>query len=182
MSGDRRSGFWSSSNWVPAIIKSALSLNCLPTGDDLVAWIPLDDAAESIVDFTHNRRTVGKTHDLLHVVHPKPISWNDVFEVIVNWFKSNGKDVKLVDYSHWIELLKKTDESKMIENPAIKLLSMFTKAAVSKDRRDFVEAMGNPLLETKRACAASQKLNNCPPLSKSDIEKWLNSWSKENFI
>lgn len=179
--GDREVGYWTSNNWVPAIIKSGLSLHCLPTGDDIITWISLDDAAKAIVDFSHNRRS-SKIHDLLHVVHPRPRAWNDIFKVVVNTLNKRGIEVTLVDYQTWLNKLKSEDTSKMVENPAIKLLPMFESGEVSKTRREFVEAMGNPILQTIRSQEASATMRSCKELSDGDVVKWMESWFKEGFI
>ncbi|TIB07001.1 hypothetical protein E3P89_04078 [Wallemia ichthyophaga] len=180
--GDRKSGFWSSSNWVPAIIKSSLALKCLPNGNDLVAWIPLDNAAQAIVDFSHNRRSLGKTHDLLHIVHPRPTSWSAVFNVVAEYLNKRGAGVTLVSYSDWLERLQAEDTSNMSDNPAIKLLPMFESSDIAAHRREFVEAMGNPLLLTERSQKASESLRNCTELNQRDVEKWMNHWVKEGLL
>lgn len=180
--GDRKTGFWSSSNWVPAIIKSGLSLKCLPNGEDLVAWIALDDAAQAIVDFSHNRRRLGKPHDLLHVVHPRPTSWSSVFNVVADYLNKRGTDVELISYSKWLKKLQAEDTSKMSTNPAIKLLPMFESGEVASHRREFVEGMGNPLLQTTRAQEASESLKKCAEVNQGDVEKWMDSWVNEAFL
>ncbi|TIA90798.1 hypothetical protein E3P99_01418 [Wallemia hederae] len=180
--GDREIGFWSSSNWVPAIIKSAQTLHCLPTGEDLVAWIALDDAARAVVDFSRNRRASGEKHDLLHLVHPRPTTWSRVFDVVADYLHKRGTEVELVEYKQWLEKLQKQDTANMTVNPAIKLLPMFESGHVSHERRQYVEAMGNPLLQTIRAEQASESLRKCTELSDRDVEKWMDSWVKEGFL
>ncbi|TIC21279.1 acetyl-CoA synthetase-like protein [Wallemia mellicola] len=179
--GDREVGYWTSSNWVPAIIKSGVSLHCLPTGDDIITWISLDDAAKAIVDFSHNRRS-SKIHDLLHVVHPRPRSWNDIFKVVVNALNKKGIEVSLVDYQTWLSKLKSEDNSKMVENPAIKLLPMFESGEVSNTRREFVEAMGNPILQTVRSQEASATMRSCKELSDGDVLKNSTKESVRTFL
>ncbi|TIA97912.1 hypothetical protein E3P89_02723 [Wallemia ichthyophaga] len=176
--GDRKSGFWNSSNWVPAIIKSGLALKCLPNGDDLVEWISLDNAAQAIVDFAHNRRSLGKKHDLLNIVHPRPTSWSAVFNVVAEYLNKRGAGITLVSYSDWLERLQAEDTSNMSENPAIKLLPMFeSRAKVSADRREFI-----PLLQTTRSQAASESLRECTELNQEDVVKWMDKWVDESFL
>ncbi|KAF8898071.1 hypothetical protein CPB84DRAFT_1748077 [Gymnopilus junonius] len=88
-------GCWDPSQWFPAIAQSASYLGCLPDGEDLISWIPVDLAAAAIVDM---RRAENQT---LHLVHPKPVKWNTVMKAL-----ATSLGVPLVPYVEWFARLE----------------------------------------------------------------------------
>ncbi|TIC15605.1 acetyl-CoA synthetase-like protein [Wallemia mellicola] len=172
IAGSRSSGSWNSNEWLPSIIRSADSLNCLPNGNDDVAWLPVDIAARVVLD-------LSASEGVFSLVHPNPTSWNTIMSAAAAHIH-----VPLVSYDQWLEELNQIESSTKEEDlinamnntPALKLKQFFSNSTVSDERRDYVEALGNPRLSTKRSCKVSETLRNCEQLDEDDVLKWITYW------
>lgn len=172
IAGSRFSGSWNSNEWLPSIIRSADSVNCLPDGNDDVAWLPVDTAARVVLD-------LSASEGVFSLVHPNPTSWNTIMSAAAAHIH-----VPLVSYDQWLEELNHIESSTMEEDlinamnntPALKLKQFFSNSTVSVERREYVEALGNPRLSTKRSCKVSETLRNCEQLDEDDVLKWITYW------
>lgn len=186
IAGSRSSGSWNTNEWLPSIIKSATTLKCLPTGDDVVAWLPVDYASQSVIDISKSISNSNNIENqVFSLVHPKPAKWSKLME---EFKKELNKDITLVDYKTWLKTLEsfenKSNTSINLLNdvPSIKLKTFFDKSFISDSQRPFVEALGNPLLETKRVCKTSESLKNCESLNENDVKIWIKYWKSQNFL
>ncbi|KAG8908187.1 hypothetical protein FRB99_008730 [Tulasnella sp. 403] len=171
-------GNWNSQEWLPSIIRSAQSVKCLPDGAGEVSWLPLHVAATAVVQMRDSEA------DVLHLAHPRPVAWTEVFGPI-----SKALGVPLVSYDEW---LRKLDESlgsapseveAAKENPALRLIDFFrsNNAGTPPPGR---EAGGLPKLATDIAvqvapCLTEEQL---PPLSERDALSWVEYWQKTGFL
>ncbi|CAL1703594.1 unnamed protein product [Somion occarium] len=48
ISGSTKTGAWNTTEWVPSIIKSSVTLGCLPALEGVVSWVPMDVTARTI--------------------------------------------------------------------------------------------------------------------------------------
>lgn len=172
IAGSRNSGSWNDNEWLPSIIRSAKSMGCLPDGHDDVAWLPVDVAARTVLDLSNSEGVFSLTH-------PHPASWNTVVSGA-----ARRMGVPLVTYEEWLQKLHHMDattpEADLIESmnkaPALKLKQFFTHSTISPERREYVEALGNPRLSTKKSCRVSESLERCEQLSECDMMKWMDYW------
>lgn len=177
LAGSRTSGSWNDNEWLPSIIRSASSLGCLPEGGDDVAWLPVDTAAQAVLDISSS--TCTTTSSVFSLTHPQPVSWNSVMMAAATRI-----GVPLVSYTEWLRRLDEVDSAAteselgnaMERIPALKLKAFFSHSTLSPNKREFVEALGNPRLSTSRSCSVSETLKQCSELSESDMMKWMDYW------
>ncbi|SJK98376.1 uncharacterized protein ARMOST_01641 [Armillaria ostoyae] len=162
-------GCWNKNEWLPLIIRSATTMNCLPNDDRSVSWVPLDMAAQTIRDIccSHSYDSTRPTC-VLHLVHPKPTSWSSIASAL-----SNALSVPLVPYNLWASNLEKCSTV-----PAYKLLEFFQTLVAS--HRPNVEAFGLPMLDASLALSISSTLSDpgLQSLGPTDALRWLSYWNK----
>ncbi|KAJ8518631.1 hypothetical protein ONZ45_g4321 [Pleurotus djamor] len=174
-------GSWDTSQWFPSLVKSALYLKCLPTGQDTITWIPIDTAADVIVEVMET-----SVSGVIHVVHPRPTMWSSVIAEF-----ADALDVPLVAYDRWFKLLEQdtinpsppSHPSFGPFNPAIPLLDFFRQAFETP--RIPVEGLGlTALVETRRGQAHSLSLRNpdLARLGRDDAKNWLAHWRAAGFL
>ncbi|KAJ7686385.1 hypothetical protein B0H17DRAFT_1160660 [Mycena rosella] len=74
VSGATSNGAWSTTDWVPAIVKSSIALGSFPSNPaGTVAWITPEAVAGTIVDAALNTE---KPPFAINLVHPRPVTWD----------------------------------------------------------------------------------------------------------
>ncbi|KAJ7052216.1 putative aminoadipate reductase [Mycena amicta] len=172
VSGAQSNGAWSTTDWVPAIVKSSIALGNFPsdpTGTGTVAWLPTEAVSQAIVD-------VALTEDeqpfAVNLVHPRPVPWDAVMGAM-----AQVAQLPLVPITEWVEQVERrarnANAESMEQIPAIKLLD-FLKSAVG--------GSGNIQFSTTQAQRVSQTMANLRPLSADDATRWMGYWSSVGFI
>jgi len=168
LAGDTRIGGWNPKEWVPAIVGISQTLGYLPSRDEEVTWLPVDTAASALLDMVHSDEQV------LHLVHPRPVPWKDIFAPIADRLK-----LSLIPYDNWLEHLRKAadgDHGEPIANgghsAATHLREFFENNVEAADVR----------LSTEKAVKVSRALDNARPLGKDDAMKWLDFWARVGHI
>ncbi|KAK0504545.1 putative polyketide synthase [Armillaria luteobubalina] len=96
VTGGSYTGAWNTSQWVPALVKSAQFVRCLPDGHDKIPWIPVDLAAIAITELC-----LGNEAGTFHVVHPHPVEWGVILRLA-----ASKMNVPVVAYKEWIRRLE----------------------------------------------------------------------------
>ncbi|KAK7461264.1 hypothetical protein VKT23_008439 [Stygiomarasmius scandens] len=91
--GDTRTGAWNQKEWVPNLVKTSLEIGKVPVVDEKIAWVPIDIAASALIEIQFSLSTGAR---VLHLVHPKPISWSSF---------AYSLHVSVVSWSEWVALL-----------------------------------------------------------------------------
>ncbi|KAF9468263.1 acetyl-CoA synthetase-like protein [Collybia nuda] len=180
-------GSWNTSDWVPAIVKSSLTMKALPDIKGACSWIPLDFAAEALVEFRSSNPTAGT----IHLVHPQPLLCRDVFKVF-----SDELSLPIRPFAEWINILEdmingrpRPNSSRLTSNqlldtiPASKTIDFYKRSLEQED--DSKDAMGVPNLAVDEALAASvafkeQALSR--KIEPQDVRIWLQYWRSVGFI
>ncbi|KAG1750096.1 putative aminoadipate reductase [Suillus lakei] len=134
ISGGPPRGAWSTTNWLPIIVKSSISLGALPEAKGVslsllrfVSWIPPHAVSNAILDvaFAEEGPPIA-----VNLVHPRPIAWRTLMQPIGDALferKVTGNPLPLVSFSEWLEQLESRAKDLSEENikhiPAIKLLN-----------------------------------------------------------
>ncbi|KAK0480753.1 hypothetical protein IW261DRAFT_1685198 [Armillaria novae-zelandiae] len=162
-------GCWNKNQWLPLIIRSAMTMKCLPNDDRSVSWVPIDMAAQAIRDIccSHSHYDARPTR-VLHLAHLKPAPWSSIASAL-----SNALSVPLVPYDQWVSNLEKCSTV-----PAYKLLEFFQTLVTS--HRPNVEAFGLPMLDSSLASSISSTLSDpaLQSLGPADAIRWLSYWNK----
>ncbi|KAF9034495.1 acetyl-CoA synthetase-like protein [Hymenopellis radicata] len=149
-------GGWNTSDWVPAIIKSSVTLRALPEFEGTCTWIPLDIASGAVIDFS--RANTSKA----------------IFTII-----GQELNLPLVPYAEWVRRLEGCSAS-VQDVPALKLLDFF-KAGLDVQLQGR-EAIGIPALSCEGAIRCSTQLQQSRPIQPSEVVSWLDYWAQIGFI
>ncbi|KAJ7099035.1 putative aminoadipate reductase [Mycena crocata] len=169
VSGAQRNGSWSTTDWIPAIVKSSLALGNFPSDPSVVAWITPEAVTRTIVDVALRKED---TPFAINLVHPRPVPWN----VLMSGMADTAK-LSLVPFADWIHQLEQRAAHATAEDieriPGIKLVDFF-KAAMS--------GVGNTELSTLKAQAISDSVKLLKPLNDTDAKRWMHYWKAKGLI
>ncbi|KAF5010749.1 hypothetical protein FDECE_3104 [Fusarium decemcellulare] len=124
--GDTKVGEWNTTEGIPLMIQTALTLGALPALNEEMTWLPVDLAAGTILDIaglganTPNDRS--QDADLVyHVLNPTRFHWTrDMLPSMAN----AGLKFETLPTSQWMDKLRNSDRDPS-KNPPIKLLDWF---------------------------------------------------------
>ena len=128
--GDLQSGSWNDNEYVPSMIRSALSMKALPALNEACSWIPVDTLATAILEVSRTVQSAPKPCAIdntnppvvYNMCNPHLFSWDQLLEKV----REAGLEFETVPYGDWMQLLRKSasngDEK---QNPAVKLLDHF---------------------------------------------------------
>ncbi|RXW20332.1 hypothetical protein EST38_g5522 [Candolleomyces aberdarensis] len=139
----------------------------------LISWFPVHTAASALTDIR------ACSDPFLHFVHPAPIPWNDMVELL-----SEALLVPQVCYSDWLgklEACQSLSQSEIESNPALKLLEFYQSVSKLPPVSDNAEAFGFPHLSTTLAAQRARSLHPpvLQPLDRKDVAAWLSYWNEE---
>jgi thioester reductase-like protein len=191
ISGGLPNGAWSTTDWVPSLIKSSLKLGALPDSQGLVSWLPMHAVAKAILDvgFAEEQPTIA-----LNIVHPRPVEWSTVMRDVSDALlaaKVTSEFLPLLPFGEWFEALegraKAADLHDLNSIPAIKLLDFFrmlssADAVVRESGRKDMQVGGLAAFSTDKSQAASPTINDLPLVSADDAQRWVGYWSAKGFF
>ncbi|KAI0466492.1 hypothetical protein F4859DRAFT_526594 [Xylaria cf. heliscus] len=128
--GDTLHGIWNENEFIPALIRSALTLKTLPRLEEQCSWLPVDVLATAILQLGGTILSAPKPCMVdarnppifYNVVNPYEFSW----DCLLDELKLAGLSFDAVPVSTWLDSLKSSaDSGEEDVNPAIKLLSFF---------------------------------------------------------
>ncbi|KAM3080342.1 hypothetical protein ACMFMG_005302 [Clarireedia jacksonii] len=124
--GDTATGTWNTTEAIPLMIRSAVTMGALPALEETPSWLPVDIVAKSILELSGIESPASEREDLstvYHVQNSRLFHWtNDLLPAL----REAGLDFKIVPQRDWVELLRKSDRNPD-KNPTIKLLDFFAK-------------------------------------------------------
>ena len=178
--GDSRHGIWNTTEAIPLMLRSAVTMKALPALDETPSWTPVDVVAGTVLDLTGisgDANQVSSTlHDaqtVYHIQNPRLFHWTrDLLPAL----RKAGLDFETVSQREWIRRLRESSDSDPIENPTIKLLDFFAR----KYDNDGPARKGL-VFETRETERASPTLRGgFDVIGSGIIEKivrqWRNSW------
>ncbi|KAG1762918.1 hypothetical protein EV702DRAFT_1248408 [Suillus placidus] len=79
ISGGPPRGAWTTTNWLPIIVKSSVSLGALPEAKGFVSWIPPHAISNAILDvaFAEEEPPIA-----VNLVHPRSIAWRTLIQPV----------------------------------------------------------------------------------------------------
>ncbi|KIK64221.1 hypothetical protein GYMLUDRAFT_40511 [Collybiopsis luxurians FD-317 M1] len=197
VTGGAPNGAWATTDWVPILVKSSLSINQLPDAFGVVSWIPMDAVCKALLEIGLSVDSDGPATVpiAVNVVHPKPVSWSSVMQNIRNVLVEEKKlpldALPLVPYSDWVAAVEKhtrnlsEDDAENI--PAIKLLQFFKSQARADDAlresgSNTTESAGLTPLSTANVEKLSESTRALEPLDGVLIQKWVRYWVDAGFL
>ncbi|KAI1097408.1 acetyl-CoA synthetase-like protein [Jackrogersella minutella] len=180
--GDTENGIWNDNEFIPSMIRSALSMKVLPALNERCSWIPVDCLATVILEIAaaRDRAPSPVIQDsnyppvFYNIVNPRSVSWDELLEEL----KAAGLEFTKVSFEEWLRRLRKSallGDEKL--NPAVKLIDYFEQHhASSLDVNNRPEVYG-VYFETKAAENDSAMMRSLPsPIENKAIGKFLSRW------
>ncbi|KAH6892784.1 male sterility protein-domain-containing protein [Coprinopsis sp. MPI-PUGE-AT-0042] len=92
-------GSWTSQEWFPSIIITGVNLGIIPSCTESCAnWLTYTLAARAYIDFAKHPI---RGHQVAHLVHPRPICWDDVTSEIARELR-----LPLIPMEDWIKAVQ----------------------------------------------------------------------------
>ncbi|KAG6907803.1 putative NRPS-like protein biosynthetic cluster [Tephrocybe rancida] len=188
ISGGRPKGAWPTTEWLPILVKTSLTLGALPDACGTASWLGADTISATIVDLALSPHKMALPK-ALNLVHPRPVEQRAVFQSIKMAIgEVLGRHLNLVPFGEWFTMVEKSARNVNVETwdtiPAIKLLEFFREYAVA-DTTAFIqsEAGGLPSLSTEKAQSTSDFMGpSLPQLGFDDAKLWVSYWHGVGFI
>ncbi|KAF7347156.1 Acetyl-CoA synthetase-like protein [Mycena venus] len=168
--GSTKNGAWSTTDWVPAIVKSSIALGNFPSDPSgVVAWLAPEAVSRAIVDAA---LSAEKPPFAINLVHPRPVPWNSLMSAMASTVQ-----LPLVPFADWVQQLQDHSSRATIEDieniPGLKLLDFF---------KGVLSGSGNVEFATVKAQAMSESMKLLGPLNEDDAKKWMHYWREKKFI
>ncbi|KIY72605.1 NAD(P)-binding protein [Cylindrobasidium torrendii FP15055 ss-10] len=162
-------GPWKPGSWVSLVIKTSIAIGSLPTMNDHCNWVTLETAAGALVDLT--LVPVEGTAEVVHVIHPRPIPLDSLFEMCGNFL-----GLPLISLSSWLDRMQLAPQRQIDAYPAHKVISMLKVFAAVGTRGYFPEMM------VERGPALSKTMREAEELKLAIVRGWLQYWIKTRWI
>ncbi|KAG0702280.1 putative aminoadipate reductase [Suillus ampliporus] len=187
ISGGPPRGAWSTTDWLPIIVKSSVSLGAFPEaqGVSLLSWIPTLAVSNAILDVAFAKE---EPPIAVNLVHPRPVAWTTLMRPVTDAIferKVTSAPLPLIPFSEWLEKLESSAKNASQENikriPAIKLLE-FMRFITRSDIA--IRASGDMhsevALVTQFATGVAQRVSptmkELEPLSPAYAVQWVAYW------
>lgn len=178
--GDTKAGEWNTTEGIPLMIQTAVTLGALPALDEEMSWLPVDIAASIILDIALTSTATPVNSDLVyHVLNPKRFHWTrDMLPAL----RDAGLKFEVLPTDQWMEKMRTSDQDP-VRNPPIKLLDWFEGKygrTSSKSKQGVLE------YQTKETEARSESLRAVPDVTnrafvKMVVEKLKGHWEGGSF-
>ncbi|KAG9185968.1 hypothetical protein G6011_02524 [Alternaria panax] len=182
--GDSRVGQWNTTEGIPLMIQTAVTLGALPALDEEMSWLPVDHAARIILDccdvattpFDSDSRDIIEISppDLVyHVLNPTRFHWTrDMLPALA----SAGFKFETLPTDEWMQRLRESEQDPQ-KNPPIKLLDWFESkyghGANTKNK-------GVLVYQTEKTRAKSESMRRIPSVTTVEyIRKVINRLQEE---
>ncbi|KAJ7622622.1 putative aminoadipate reductase [Mycena polygramma] len=168
--GSVSNGAWSTTDWVPAIVKSSIALGNFPSyPSGIIAWLAPEAVSQAIVDAT---LSVEKPPFAVNLVHPRPVPWDRILEAI-----AKDAQLPLIPFSDWVQQLQVRSSAATAEDfdniPGLKLLDFFRVGVPGIVHREF---------STSKAQVLSEAMRSLKPLTEEDSKRWMSYWRQKKYI
>lgn len=168
---------WNRHEWLPSIVISSKAFGMVPEklgNQDLVDWVPMDLAAQSVIDISEHRAKQADPLAVAHLVNPRTVSWSKlVSHVKSSLSEETGKDVEIVPFRSWLDELKKSPQTseEVEKKPGIKLIDFYEGL--------LTEGGGVPPLATKQTQTMSETVKSMQAVDAELMKRWLSQWKTD---
>lgn len=179
LSGTLGFGYWSTTDWLPLLVKSYEVVGALPLAgpNDTVSWIAMDVAARTYADValaqSEPRAVNGDTdagETTLHVVNPSLALWNDIVPHL-----AAALGTKTVPYAEWLARVEAASRTHSLDAfPTAKLMRFFSAGPAILS--------GGKHLDTRRAQARSPALYKSKAIDGQQAREWVAYWRRTGFL
>ena len=166
-------GAWPRDEWVPSLLLTSKALNMIPDQVPSLDWIPVDTAADIILDIIHYPVTGTPSQNnpagVYNLVNPHAASWSTLLPTIQSRL---GPQAKVVPATEWVNALRNLDAGNLQEladYPALKILDFF-QTYLAESEATVVQRW-----ETKNGVAASKTMADLGPVN----AEWMDLWMRQ---
>jgi thioester reductase-like protein len=160
ISGDTKNGVWNTSEAIPLMLQSAVTIGALPALNEIHRWLPVDTVASAVVEITL-AETLGT--DIYNIFNHNSFHWTrDLLPLLT----AVGLKFEEVSPMIWIERLKASSQDPEI-NPPILLEAFFAKKC------DMEETAQTIVVRTEKARNLSPALQVAEGLNKEALGKMV---------
>ncbi|THU85276.1 NAD(P)-binding protein [Dendrothele bispora CBS 962.96] len=208
--GRSPNGYWATSDWVPAMVKSSVAIGALPESYGTVSWITLQEASRAVIAIAFSSSSYSLP-PIINLVHPSAVQWNSIINVVAKSLNQKGVTETLlptISFPDWVERLRLLEECQKSSQgkssgekdltdvcPALKILSFFTAFAAQESIANLNhwdglvnleprEAGGKPKYLVGHAIELSgvmRELKERNHISRN-VDDWMDYWKDVGFI
>ncbi|KAL0569047.1 Mycolipanoate synthase [Marasmius crinis-equi] len=174
--GSHSSGTWNIKEWFPTMVQVSSVIKVLPDDTRRVSWLPVDVAAQAMVDMLHCRVDTSPSSpaSIQALAHPCPIPWQTISTVL-----ADELDAAIIPYAEWfkrVEGLLGTPNSKDLSAKA--LLPFFRGLHSSGD----LEFERKDAFGFARMQVFPEALTDVLPLTEKEVRSWVKYWRGVRFL
>ena len=169
-------GEWNKTEWFPILLKTSLSLGCIPNELGLIDWIPVDTLAHIISDLIQ-KPSAAEQLTVYNLVNPQKSEWKSLLPVVLDRW-----GLKAVAFADWIEALSNAGANfgegtklSLDSLPALKVKEFFVNMAADL-KGSSNRAMSFVTTNGKEGSPAMARLG---PIDAEAMETWLDQWNFE---
>ncbi|XXH03672.1 hypothetical protein Hte_010077 [Hypoxylon texense] len=157
------SGVWKTEEHLPTLVQASQRVGAFPLLEGDMSWIPVDRAAQSLVEMALHRGNVDR---FVHLENPVRQSMSNAFTIM--GYEMQLSSPILIPYEQWVK--------RVTEIGAIRGLELFFKDHF----RDLAE--GGVILDTTKARALSKTLAGSSGVGRELLIEYLNRWRRDGFL
>ncbi|KAG6816854.1 hypothetical protein H0H87_002340 [Tephrocybe sp. NHM501043] len=190
--GGRPNGTWPTTEWLPILVKSSVSLRAIPDTSGLASWLGGDTISAIIVDVALSTYS-APLPSAFNLIHPRPVEQSAIIKGIIKGIAEVlGHELKLVPFNEWIAMVEERFKNANSETwatvPAVKLLEFFRNYAredsanvASVSQRD---AGGLPSLSTEKVQRESVFMHpqRLKQIGDDDTKLWVSYWHATGYL
>ncbi|KEY71188.1 hypothetical protein S7711_02299 [Stachybotrys chartarum IBT 7711] len=176
-------GIWNSSEAYPLMLSTASVSGSLPDlPDEQLNWMPVELAAEAILQIAFTNESARDTTPVYHVLNPHTTpSWKN----LLHWIKDSGKgpNFKVLPPSDWVARLEERLADKAVNHPSQGLLAMWKDRFSARSKEAEGADPSNaacPVFEVALSRKASQTMQDLEPLGQERVDKMW-EWACESI-
>ncbi|TFK61169.1 acetyl-CoA synthetase-like protein [Pluteus cervinus] len=124
LSGSTRNGYWTPTEYMPTLLRTSRRLRCIPHDLLPVRWLPVDTAAQSVLDLTVHEESSKLSY--YHVENPVPTSWQKVIDMLSSAMRQEFTRVPMAEW------LSRMEESGVADHSALGLAAFYADLTNSK--------------------------------------------------
>ncbi|KAM5355170.1 hypothetical protein ACJ41O_001816 [Fusarium nematophilum] len=161
---DTENGIWNSTEAIPLMLQTAVTIGALPKLKETPSWLPVDTVGQAIADIA-----LSDAGGLVaNVANPRVFDWTlDLLPAL----KKAGLEFDEIEPKEWVDRLRSSNSDPTV-NPPIKLVDFF---ASKYDKTEFAPSKR---YVTDVACALSPALVQASVLDQEIVDRFVSYFSR----